>query len=205
MSDKPLPIDWAFAQLPHPHHDESGDAYLVVSHESGVTIAVIDGLGHGPKAHAAAQAAVEVLRQYPGEHPIDLMRLCHDDHRVKRRGLVMTVAAITPQGKMTWAGVGNVKALLFRVTEGETIQREHLHLRGGTVGSHLPTIRPFERDLQPDDTLIFTTDGIQSGFSDDIHLAHSPQLIADHILANYNRGTDDALVVVARFNPHRND
>jgi hypothetical protein len=49
------------------------------------------------------------------------------------------------------------------------------------------------------DTLIFVTDGIRSGFDQGLVLNSPPQQIADRILAQDRLNTDDALVLVARF------
>jgi hypothetical protein len=49
------------------------------------------------------------------------------------------------------------------------------------------------------DTLVFATDGIGTGFLADVSARDDPQGIADQILARYGKGTDDALVLVARY------
>ena len=52
--------------------------------------------------------------------------------------------------------------------------------------------------MGPGDTLILATDGIGTGFMDQAPDA-GPQQTADRILASFGKGTDDALVVVARY------
>jgi hypothetical protein len=47
--------------------------------------------------------------------------------------------------------------------------------------------------------VIFVTDGIRSSFEDGIKSGDKPQQIADTIMAQFNRGTDDALVLVVRY------
>lgn len=49
------------------------------------------------------------------------------------------------------------------------------------------------------DTLIFATDGIRSTFTEEMIAGGSPQRTADLIFAHYRKGTDDALVLVARY------
>jgi hypothetical protein len=46
--------------------------------------------------------------------------------------------------------------------------------------------------------VILATDGIKPEFSDEFVPGDEPQAIADHILARYRKGTDDALVLVGR-------
>jgi hypothetical protein len=92
---------------------------------------------------------------------------------------------------------------------------EGLLLRGGVVGYKLPTLRPAVIPVTRGDTLIFATDGIRSGFTEGLSpepassracrevegliLSDAPQQTADRILAQYGRGTDDALVLIARY------
>jgi hypothetical protein len=49
------------------------------------------------------------------------------------------------------------------------------------------------------DLLIFATDGIRRDFADDLMPTGSCREIADRILQQYAIGTDDALVLVARY------
>ena len=47
--------------------------------------------------------------------------------------------------------------------------------------------------------MIFATDGIREGFSDGLQFEAPPQQLAEHILSQHGKGTDDALVLVARY------
>ena len=57
MAADHLKIDTAFATLPHPGQSESGDLCLIKRMGKGTLLAVVDGLGHGQEAAAAAHAA----------------------------------------------------------------------------------------------------------------------------------------------------
>jgi negative regulator of sigma-B (phosphoserine phosphatase) len=67
------------------------------------------------------------------------------------------------------------------------------------MGYRLPSLYPAAIPVAPGDMLIFATDGLRSGFVDDVPLEDAPQQIAEHILERYGRDTDDALVLVARY------
>src|SRR5207245_2855891 len=71
--------------------------------------------------------------------------------------------------------------------------------RGGIGGSELPRPHPVVLPIAAGDTLIFTTDGIREGFAEALSSEATPQQLADHILARHGKGTDDALVLVARY------
>ena len=72
-------------------------------------------------------------------------------------------------------------------------------LKGGIIGYQLPSLRPLTISVEVGDLLIFATDGIRSAFTRALPVAGSLQEMADYILAKHQRGTDDALVLVARY------
>jgi phosphoserine phosphatase RsbX len=100
---------------------------------------------------------------------------------------------------MTSIGVGNVEGVLVRSNLAAERRREDLPTRGGIVGYRLPPLRATPVSVDRNDTLILATDGIGHGFTTDLNLAHSPQEIADAILARHRKRSDDALVVVVRY------
>jgi serine/threonine protein phosphatase PrpC len=187
----------AAATRPYPGETANGDAWTVQWHDGVCRIAVIDGLGHGPQAAAAAQRAVETLVAQPHLGPAVALQTCHRA-LAGSRGAAMAVVAVEPgAARLTFAGVGNVEAQLW---DGETPQRPVSYR--GIVGSALPTIREFQLALAPDGLLLLHTDGISARFDASRlpEFAHrQPQTLADAILARAARPTDDATIVVARL------
>jgi hypothetical protein len=106
---------------------------------------------------------------------------------------------------MTWLGVGNVECVLLhtdlptRAAHPARPARTSLVTRGGIVGSELPPLRTDVVSVAAGDTLIVATDGIKHGFADGVGTETPPQQLADQILARFHKGTDDALVLVARY------
>lgn len=181
-----------------PGEEQTGDRHAVVPSESGATVAVVDGLGHGPEAATAARIATEVLEQNAQESVIELIRLCHEKLK-PTRGVVMSLASFdVDHGTVTWLGVGNVEGVLLHRDFYGTVSQEVLPLRGGVVGDQLPALMASIVPVARGDTLIFATDGIRLGFADGLK-AESVQATADTVLARFARGTDDALVLVARY------
>jgi phosphoserine phosphatase RsbX len=198
-------VDWAVAALTLPGQTESGDRYVVRHFAGGVLVGVVDGLGHGKEAAAAAEIAVETLGKYAQESAISLIRRCHEK-LVRTRGAVMSMASFSPtDSALTWLGVGNVSGFLQHRNGTVSPAQESLLPRGGVVGGMLPRLYASIIPVMPGDTLVIATDGIRSGYADNFNLTDTPQRIADHILARHARTTDDALVLVVRFLEARNE
>jgi len=192
-------IDWGVATLTLPGERESGDLHLVKPVGGGVLVAVVDGLGHGAAAAAAARVAVATLNRHAQESVLPLLQRCHQA-LAGTRGVVVSVALFDrADGSMTWLGVGNVEGVLLYADAGGRRGRERLVTRGGIVGSELPPLRAEVLAVAPGDTLVLATDGIQSGFADELTVDAPPQQLADQILARSGKSTDDALVLVARY------
>ena len=192
-------IDWGVATLTLPGERESGDLHLVKPVRAGVLVSVVDGLGHGAAAAAAARAAVAALNRHAQESVLPLLQRCHQA-LAGTRGAVVSVALFDrADGSMTWLGVGNVEGVLLYADAGGRRGRERLVTRGGIVGSELPPLRAEVLAVAPGDTLVLATDGIQSGFADELTVDAPPQQLADQILARSGKSTDDALVLVARY------
>ncbi len=168
----------------------------------GVLVAVIDGLGHGDSAAVAAKTASAALESHAHEPPGSLLRRCHEGSK-RTRGVVMSIASFNaPTSMMTWIGVGNVEGMLLRSgANGRNVgQRdEGLITRGGVVGYQIPTLRETEISVNRGDTLILGTDGMSGGFMEHLTLSDPPQQIADRILEQHAKTSDDALVMVARY------
>jgi len=192
-------IEWGIASLTMPGQSQSGDRHLVQPYTNGLLVAVVDGLGHGEQAAAAADLAVTTLIKHAHESVIALVKRCHDALR-ETRGVVMSLASFNELDRvLTWMGIGNVEGLVLRAKGSPHSQNEYLLLRGGVVGGQFLSSSASVMPLMQGDTLVFTTDGIRGGFAKDLSASDPPKVMADRILAKYSKGSDDALVFVARF------
>lgn len=192
-------LDWGVKFRPKPGQEACGDLHLVKTVEGVTLLAVVDGLGHGVEAVIAARCAVEILDRHASDPLITLMHRCHEA-LVRTRGVVMTLASVhRAEGTMTWMGVGNVEAWLFRTRNTVRPLSEHVLLRSGVVGYQLPALHADELLLTPGDLLLFATDGIRAGFTDRLKLADRPSDIVQRALAQDFKGTDDGLVLAARY------
>jgi hypothetical protein len=187
------------ATLAFEGESESGDLHVVMPFDGGALVAAIDGLGHGPEAALAARSAADTLERHSHRPVMDLLTRCHENLR-GTRGAVITLASFNVRGStMSWAGVGNIEGTLLRADPGEGRKRESVMLVGGVPGHQLPPLRPNELPVSQGDTLVLATDGVRGGYLDVVDWSEPPQQLADHLLAEYGKATDDALVLVARY------
>ena len=190
----------AGATRPLPGESSNGDAWHVDWHEGRCRVAIIDGLGHGAAAAQPANLAVRALAARPELDVEASLRLCHGA-LAGTRGAAISIASIDPiANNLTYSGVGNAEARLL--TNG---RMERLIAYRGIVGAVLPKVRSFAYALASDWMLVMHTDGIRSHFELDGLSEVQPtsaQTLADAILHDWARPTDDAtVVVVARVRP----
>jgi len=189
-------LDWAVSAATLPGQAESGDLHFVKGLRRRVLLAVVDGLGHGDEAAVAARAAVAALGHSPNEPIAGLLARCHEELR-KTRGVAMNLVSVDgKEDTLTWVGVGNVAGVLIDPIGGG---REALITRAGVVGLRLPPLRFVTLRVARGATLILATDGVRSSFTEDLSAGDSPQRVAQEILDRHWKGTDDALVLVARY------
>ena len=158
-------------------HWEDGDDLLV---------AVVDGLGHGPHAAAAADAAVEYVEAHRGE-PLDRIISGCDAAIRKTRGVVMTLVRVRQSTGDAWhAGVGNVEAHLVGGADAPLLTTP------GVVGTRLRSVRERHCALGPGTTLSRHTDGISGRFrARDLHGRDADAIVRD-LLAHHAKDHDDA-------------
>jgi negative regulator of sigma-B (phosphoserine phosphatase) len=178
----------------------SGDQGIAIGIDGGAALfGVVDGLGHGPEAAAAALSAVDTVKRASSERLEVLVHLCH---RVLdgTRGVAMTLARIDfAAGTLAWTGVGNVTADLVAKAPTGLQLRSSARLSAGIVGYRIPEIRPAQvLPIRPGDLLVITTDGIAEDYLDHIDFAASAVVIAEGLLGKHAKATDDAMVLAAR-------
>jgi serine phosphatase RsbU (regulator of sigma subunit) len=194
------PIEWAVAARPLPGQATSGDEAVAVEVDATAALfGVVDGLGHGPDAASAAARATEVISQHVEESLEDLIGACHRE-LATTRGAAMTLARIDFEANaLHWVGVGNVTAALVSRGSSGLETSSFVRLANGIVGFRVPRIpAPEVVEMRPGHLLVVATDGITDDHLDALDFADSAKAIANRILGEHTRVTDDALVLVAR-------
>ena len=193
------PVDVGIASFAASEHEESGDLSVTYCMSDHALIAAIDGIGHGKNAAAAARTAAAVLESAATEPLVSLVQKCHEALR-NTRGVVLSVAYIDfTLSTLNWIGVGNVQGVVLRSPQSTNGANNALLLRPGVVGSQLPLLQTATLPISEGDILAFATDGIRGEFLEDVLSHDAPQRSADRILAKHCKGSDDALILVARF------
>lgn len=189
-------VEWAVAFKALAGEKRTGDRHIVTDVPGGTLVAVVDGLGHGDEAAAAADIAIKIIEEN-ADQPLDrIVSVCHSN-LIYTRGVVLSIAYINAEfDTVTWAGVGNVEGLIIH---RNLFARDWLASRGGVVGYQLPLIHIATLPIMAGDVLLFTTDGIRSSFSEGL-IVKDPQTMAQEILTGYARENDDALVLVVQYN-----
>jgi phosphoserine phosphatase RsbX len=194
------PIEWAARRRPRSDENICGD--LPIALEVGRAAALfgaLDGLGHGEAAATAAERASEVVHGARTE-PLDvLMRLCHRN-LTQTRGVAMTLARIDfDTDTLSWIGIGNVTAnLVAKRPTGAEVRASAL-LAGGIVGYRIPpSLSTHQVPIVPGDLLVIASDGVAENHLDRIDFAAPATAIAEQIVTDHSKATDDALVLAAR-------
>lgn len=182
--------------LPRPREDVCGDSWWAGEVDGGCTVAVVDGVGHGPLAFDAARRAIEVVRMNPAGAPGTLVREAHEALHGSR-GAAMGVARIElTEGKLIFAGVGNIEGAV--VWPGGN---KRLTSHNGTVGHEVSHIQEFTDRWRADAALVLHSDGLSSRWRLESYpglLSQDPSVVAGVLYRDGNRGYDDITVVVLR-------
>jgi anti-sigma regulatory factor (Ser/Thr protein kinase) len=164
--------------------------------DPAVYLMLCDGLGHGPMAALAAEAAVNAFRIARLGPPAEVVEQLHRALR-GTRGAALAVARIEPAaGRVLLCGVGNVSAVVLGVES-----KSSLLSMPGIVGHQLPSLRTFSRDIPPHGALVLHSDGLNDRWTLDAVPGfpyRSPIIMAAQLLRQAGVRRDDASVAVAK-------
>ena len=109
-----MALRFGTASRPATGGDVCGDAGVIIPIDQGTLICLADGLGHGPEARAAADAACRYARAHAAE-PLDALMRGMDGALSVTRGAAVSLLAILPSLRQArFAGVGNVDLRVLR-------------------------------------------------------------------------------------------
>lgn len=177
-----------------------GDNWQVIyaQNREQMKILLADGLGHGENAHLASVKAVESFEQHCRLPLEDKLRSMHQDLK-KTRGAVCMVCTVDPKANtILFCGVGNISAKVISPNNVSNCVSYN-----GIVGYTMPaTINEREVQWEGNNLFVGHSDGINTRWSMEDYPGlknHDPALIAAVLYHNHNRGHDDVLVLVLKY------
>jgi anti-sigma regulatory factor (Ser/Thr protein kinase) len=195
--------DIRFGASQHALHDETecGDGWAMALGDGAVSVVVVDGLGHGPAAHVAAEAGIVEWRAAPSADPTDLMASLNVAMTGTRGGAVALARFDTARGSLRYAGIGNIAGYLLAPESSRGLASHP-----GIVGARARRAQAFDFPEAAGRLLVLHSDGLQSRW----HLADYPGLAGRHpavitalLHRDFSRGRDDVTVFAIRLEASR--
>jgi anti-sigma regulatory factor (Ser/Thr protein kinase) len=173
----------------------SGDAWDIRIDDGKATVIVADGLGHGPVAAEAADAALKVFAAAPGS-PAAILERAHPLMRGTRGAAVSVVEANAKAGTIVYAGAGNISGRLISGIEDRALMSQH-----GTLGVQIRRLQDVHYPWPDHSLLVLHSDGLLTRWNmKNVGglLQCDPAVVAGWLLRDYKRGNDDVTIVVLK-------
>ncbi len=173
---------------------ECGDTWRVADDAATVSIFVADGLGHGPSAAAAANAAAMAFASSPFEAPGSAMAKLHGALSGTRGAAAACAHLHVADGKIDFAGVGNICGAVV------TSERSRgMVSHNGILGAQLLRVQQFEYAWPIGGHVVLHSDGLSARWNLNDYpglMRCHPAIIAAVLFRDFGRKRDDATVVV---------
>lgn len=172
-----------------------GDSYFVHRGAGRSVYMMVDGLGHGPGATEAADAAVASTQKSLHCGPAEILVRAHDAMK-RTRGAAMAVAIVDEERwTLTYAGVGNISAMLASGSSYKSMASQN-----GTVGAILPRlVQEYIYPVGSNATLVMFSDGLTTKTNPTSYAGFQnrhPMLLAGLLYRDFGRPRDDSTVMV---------
>jgi anti-sigma regulatory factor (Ser/Thr protein kinase) len=197
MFETPPPAGWDIGAVEVPINGETvcGDGWDAAYDDTGLTLLVSDGLGHGPNAHEASEQAKRHFRQTaPGQGPLEVLQRIHANLRATRGA---AVAVTRWQGNdITFGGIGNISGVVLGGP-----RNQQMVSMSGITGHEARRVQTFSYEGAAGRLMILHSDGLQTRWDLSAYrglAGKHPGLIAGVLFRDFNRGRDDTTVVAVR-------
>jgi anti-sigma regulatory factor (Ser/Thr protein kinase) len=193
-------LDVGVVCLPIDGETACGDGWAVAQGADRAVILLVDGLGHGPHAADAADAAIARFRTASDGTPAEIAASLHQTLR-STRGAALAVAEVVPAAEgatVRYCGVGNTVATLLSAVDAP----RSLPSMNGTAGLQVRTMQEVTLPWTRGGVLVLHTDGITTRWRADAYrgiLGHHPAVLAAALQRDHTRGRDDATVLAFRL------
>lgn len=190
---------WGAVSVAVPGETVCGDAWAVATDGARLAAVVVDGLGHGPHAAQAADAALDVFAEAPFAALEVFVQECHTRLQTTRGGALFALRAQAPSQPgpaLRYAGAGNVMGRVVSGVFDRSMVTQH-----GAAGVQLRKPEVATLDWPDHALAVVHSDGVASRWrADEVAplLQRDPALIAAALLRQQFRGRDDATVLVVK-------
>lgn len=177
------------------HNDPAcGDAWHLAIQGNRISALIIDGLGHGVEAQAAARAGAQVFGGAPFSTPTVIIEDLHRAMCGTRGGAGAVAQYDADSGHLQFAGIGNIGATLITADKSRGLASHP-----GILGAQFRKAQAFDFAQCQGQLLVMYSDGLQSRWNlqDYPGLVHRhPAVIAAVLHRDFCRGRDDVTVLV---------
>lgn len=182
--------------LPKEGEVACGDGWTFIAHGKVRVLFVVDGLGHGADAAAAARAALAVVGKHASRAPADILAAVDAALR-STRGAAASVAVLhSDTGLCAYCGVGNIAASVHASGSARSMVSHN-----GILGHQVRKIQEFQYAFPRNALCLMHSDGLATRWSLDAYPgleARHPALIAAALYRDHTRRRDDVTVVALR-------
>lgn len=192
-------LDAHVAIVPMPGHAVSGDIGMIDVIDNRIYAVLIDGAGHGERAHKVACLCKTFIQDiYDTLSTEEILRQLHA-HIKHTKGAVAGVCIIDrDNNKLEYAGIGNICTRVYSASSSQ-----ELISRTGLLGSRMPAM-PKHNTLTLDDgdLIVMHSDGITSRFRLTKYpkiLDSDAQTIAKYVVNEFGKNDDDASCLTLRY------
>lgn len=190
------PLHLGVVCLPKDGEVACGDGWTCIAHGRLRVLFVVDGLGHGADAAAAARAALAVVAKHSNRGPADILAAVDAALR-STRGAAASVAVLQPDaGLCAYCGVGNIAASIHANGAARSMVSHN-----GILGHQVRKIQEFQYPFPRDALCLIHSDGLATRWSLDAYPGLEPRhpaLIAAALYRDHSRRRDDVTVVALR-------
>lgn len=187
---------WGAVRLAKRGEDACGDSWSAKRHGEDLSVLLVDGLGHGPLAADAAQAAILAFESGRGRADAETIERLHRALRPTRGAAASILSMPGASDKVTFIGVGNVLGVV-----ASDLETRRMVSFNGTLGHTLKSVRTFVYPTSGDTLAVLASDGLGTHWSLGAYPGLSrrhPTLIAAVLYRDFDRTRDDVTVVVAK-------
>ena len=176
------------------HQLACGDTWHLALNGTGMSVLVVDGLGHGEEAARAAGAGAAMFAEQAFDAPEAVIADMHRNMQGTRGGAVAIAQFNGAQGSLKFAGIGNIGARLI-----SPVGSRGMASHPGIVGVQFRKTHTFDYPGAAGQLLVMFSDGLQSRWDLQDYpglLFQHPGVVAAVLQRDFCRGRDDVTIVV---------